>query len=160
LAFRPLERFISSTLMLSTATRGRLADAPDLAVRSTGDESIRRQVWSLLAGLYPHGGPMIERRAAQRFAYPQLLHLTTTLADGRSPADRTIVVVGKTLSEGGLGFFHRDPLAERHMIASLMNHDQQYVSFLLDVTWCRFTTLGWYESGGRFLEVVRSPLAA
>jgi hypothetical protein len=145
--------------MLSTATRGRLADAPDLALRSTSDDGIRRQVWSLLAGLYPHGSA-IERRTAQRFAYPQLLYLTTTLADGRSPGDQTLVVIGKTLSEGGLGFFHREPIAARHVIASLPSNDYQYVSFLLDVTWCRFTTLGWYESGGRFLEIVPSPVGS
>ena len=142
--------------MLTSATRGRLVDAPDLALRSTQDESIRRQVWSLLAGLYPHGSAT-ERRAAQRFAYPQLIHLTTTLSDGRSPGDNTLVVVGKTLSEGGLGFFHHEPLADRRMIASLPNHEQKFVSFLLDITWCRFTTLGWYESGGRFLQVAPTP---
>ena len=26
--------------------------------------------------------------------------------------------------------------------------------FLLDVDWCRFTQLGWYESGGKFLRAV------
>jgi hypothetical protein len=144
--------------MLTTAMRGRLADAPDLAVRSTPDADIRRQVWSLLAGLYPHGS-VLERRAAQRFAYPQLLYLTTTLADGRTPGDQTFVVVGKTLSEGGLGFYHRETLADRYMIASLPNHERRLVAFLIDVTWCRYTTLGWYESGGRFLEVVPSPVA-
>ena len=96
----------------------------------------------------------------QRFAYPQLLYLTTTLADGRSPGDQTIVVVGKTLSEGGLGFFHREAFAERHVIASLPNHEHRYVGFLLDITWCRYTTLGWYESGGRFLELVPSPVGS
>lgn len=145
--------------MVTIATRGRLADAPDLALRTTTDESIRRQVWSLLAGLYPHG-PVIERRAAQRFAYPQLLYLTTTLEDGITAGHQTLVVVGKTLSEGGLGFFHREPFAERHVIASLPNHNQQYIGFLLDITWCRFTTLGWYESGGRFLQVVSSPMGS
>ena len=145
--------------MLTTATRGRLADAPDLALRSTTDDSIRRQVWSLLAGLYPRG-PTVERRAAQRFAYPQLLHLTPTLEDGRTPGETSIVVVGKTLSEGGLGFFHHEPIIERRVIVSLPNHQQKLVSFLLDITWCRFTALGWYESGGRFLEVVESPVHA
>ncbi len=145
--------------MFMTETRGRLAATSDLALRSTSSEGIRRQVWSLLAGLCPQG-PLIERRAAQRFAYPQLLYLTTTLADGCSPGSQTLVVVGKTLSEGGLGFFHREPLAERLVIASLPNYEYRYVGFLLDITWCRFTTLGWYESGGRFLEVVPSPMGS
>jgi hypothetical protein len=143
--------------MMTLATRARLADAPDLAVRSTLDESIRRQVWSLLAGLYPHQR-QVERRATQRFAFPQLLYLTPTRADGRTPSERTMVVVGKTLSEGGIGFFHQEPLVERRVIVSLSTHELKLVGFLLDVTWCRFTTQCWYESGGRFLEVVESPV--
>jgi hypothetical protein len=29
---------------------------------------------------------------------------------------------------------------------------------LVDLKWCRFTRHGWYESGGRFLQIVPSPL--
>jgi len=142
--------------MLTTALRGRLAGAPALAVRGTSAEAIRRQVFSLLAGMYPHQPP-IDRRSSLRFAYPQLLQLTGTLSDGRTPGDQTIVVVGKTLSEGGLGFFHQQPLVERRVIVSIPTFEHKLLSFLLDITWCRFTTMGWYESGGRFLEAVETP---
>lgn len=144
--------------MSTDLLRAGMFAASDLAIRPTQDDTIRRQVWSLLAGLYPHYSQN-ERRAAQRFAFPQLLYLTTTEADGRTPGEETIVVVGKTLSEGGLGFFHHHPIPHRRMIATVQNQAHEHASFLIDLTWCRFTTHGWYESGGRFLQVVPSPLA-
>jgi hypothetical protein len=142
--------------MLTTASRGPLVRAQSLALRRTSAETIRRQVHSLLSGMYPQQ-PSVERRSSLRFAYPQLLRVTSTLADGHTPGDRKMVVVGKTLSEGGLGFFHEQPLVDRRVIVSLSTPENEPVSFLLDITWCRFTTMGWYESGGRFLEVVETP---
>jgi hypothetical protein len=49
-------------------------------------------------------------------------------------------------------------LAYRTMIASLEDHKRQWIGFLLDLRWCRFNSLGWYESGGRFLQAVPSPI--
>jgi hypothetical protein len=119
--------------------------------------SVQRQVWTLLAGLYPRG-QLRERRFEQRFPYPHLLYLTPLTEDGLHPRDESIVVVGKDLSESGLSFFHQRPLADRRMIVSLESQGAQWVSFLIDLTWCRFTQHGWYFSGGRFLEPRPSPL--
>lgn len=119
------------------------------------DDPVRRQVWGLLSGLYP-AGSLPERRADQRFPYPQLIYLTP-LKDGH-PAAQTVVVAGKHLSERGLGFYHQQPLPYRHMIASLQAQDARWLGFLIDITWCRFTQHGWYDSGGRFLQVVESPV--
>ena len=44
------------------------------------------------------------------------------------------------------------------MIVSLESRSGQWLGFLIDVTWCRFTKQGWYESGGRFLQSVLSPV--
>lgn len=121
------------------------------------DETVRRQVWGLLAGLYPAGKP-IERRVDQRFPYPHLVYLTPCAADGLTPLGGPVVVVGKHLSERGLGFYHQQPLPYRRMIASLANHEQRWLGFLIDITWCRFTQHGWYDSGGKFLHVTSSPM--
>ena len=43
------------------------------------------------------------------------------------------------------------------MIVSLDTSDGSSLTFLIDLAWCRFTKKGWYESGGRFLEVVEAP---
>jgi hypothetical protein len=123
----------------------------------SADEALRRQVWGLLAGLAPQAHHP-ERRTVQRFPYPNLLYLTPVAADGMTPAGDSIVVVGKHLSERGLGFFYQYPLPNRRMIASLEGKDARYVGFLVDITWCRFTQHGWYDSGGRFLCAVPSPI--
>ena len=77
--------------------------------------------------------------------------------DGLSPAGESIVVVGKHLSERGLGFFYQQPLPHRRMIASLEGQEA-WAGFLINITWCRFTRHGWYESGGRFLQAVPAPV--
>lgn len=119
-------------------------------------ESVQRQVWSVLAGLYPRGG-LTERRSAQRFPYPQLLYLTP-VGDDSLPNGEPIAVIGKDLSETGLGFYHVKPLPFRRMIASLQLPHSQWAGILVDVKWTCFTRFGWYNSGGRFLRVVPSPV--
>lgn len=123
------------------------------------DETLRRQVWGLLAGLYPPG-QCVERRREQRFPFPHLIYLTPVAADGITPLDAAVVVVGKHLSEHGLGFYHPQPIPHRRMIASLQTHRGDWEGFLVDITWCRFTKHGWYDSGGRFLQAVPSPCNA
>jgi hypothetical protein len=142
---------MSTVLTLPTLPAvGRPLDAPD--------EAVRRQVWRLLAGIYPQGG-VPERRLDQRFPYPHLIRLLPVGLEGTEPSGPPLVVVGKHLSAGGLGFYHQQPLAERRVIASLETHDRQWISLLVDVAWCRFSRHGWYDSGGRFLQVVPTPQA-
>jgi hypothetical protein len=120
-------------------------------------EDPRLQVWALLGTLYPQG-ELVERRREQRYPYPHLVHLTPVNADGLTPAGESVVVIGKHLSERGLGFYHREPLPYRRMIVSLEAPGGLHLGFLIDLTWCRFTRHGWYESGGRFLGSVPSPV--
>lgn len=123
------------------------------------DEDVRTQVWGLLTILYPKH-QLTEQRRENRYPFPYLVHLTPVADDGTSPQGETFVVVGKHLSERGLGFYHPKPLPYRRMIASLETESGQWVAFLIDLNWCRFTRQGWYESGGRFLHAVLSPVAA
>ena len=44
------------------------------------------------------------------------------------------------------------------MIASLEVDGGRWSGFLLEIAWCRFTRHGWYDSGGRFLQAVPSPI--
>ncbi len=82
------------------------------------DELVQRQVWEILGGLYPRG-KAAERRIDQRFPYPNILYLTPVSSDGISPAGEHVAVVGKHLSEHGVGFYYQQPLPYRKMIASL-----------------------------------------
>ncbi|MEX0679330.1 MAG: hypothetical protein WD063_19800 [Pirellulales bacterium] len=122
-----------------------------------GDELVRRQVWGVLTAMYPQGR-VVERRLDQRYPYPHFFYLTPVAANGISPEGESTVVVGKTLSERGLAFFYQQPLAHRRMIASLETSELRWAGFLIDITWCRFTQYGWYDSGGRFVQAVPSPI--
>jgi hypothetical protein len=69
-----------------------------------------------------------------------------------------VVAVGRALSISGLGFYHPSPLPYRRVIASIEQTPGEWLGFLMDLNWCRFNRLGWYESGGRFLQMVDSPM--
>ncbi|NUQ65922.1 MAG: hypothetical protein HUU20_25960 [Pirellulales bacterium] len=121
------------------------------------DDEVRTQVWTVLSSLYPRGN-LVERRRENRYPYPYLVHLTPVGPDGVTPHGESVVVVGKHLSDRGLGFYHPKPIPHRRMIASLEISGGKPVAFLIDVNWCRFTRHGWYESGGKFLQAIASPL--
>ncbi|MBU4272941.1 MAG: hypothetical protein KKE86_02650 [Planctomycetes bacterium] len=121
------------------------------------DDEVKAQVLGLLTVLYPRND-LIERRRDTRYPFPCLVHLTPVADDGFTPLDETVVVVGRHLSEHGLGFYHQTPLPHRRMIVSLEVGKGRWFGFLIDLNWCRFTKDGWYESGGRFLQAVNSPM--
>jgi hypothetical protein len=123
----------------------------------TDDGDVCAQVWGLVSTLYPKNDA-IERRRETRYPFPYLVHLTPVDCDGVTPRGESIVVVGKHISQRGLGFYHPKPLPYRHMIASLESGSGHWYGFLIDLNWCRFTRQGWYESGGRFLQTADSPL--
>jgi hypothetical protein len=128
-----------------------------LSDRQSGtDDEIRAQVWGLLTMLYPRND-LVERRRNNRYPFPHLIHLTPVGPDGVASIEETVVVVGRHLSERGFGFYHQSVLPHRRMIASLESKKGQWLGFLIDLSWCRFTKGGWYESGGRFLQAVLSP---
>jgi hypothetical protein len=120
------------------------------------DPDLRAAVWKVLSALGPHDN-RIERRGRRRYPYPYLVHLTPVADDGITPQGEPLVVVGKHLSEQGLGFYHSGPLPYRWMIASFECVDGAPLGLLLDVSWCRFVKQGWYESGGRFLQAASAP---
>lgn len=122
----------------------------------SSEDDVRMQVWGLLGALYPRG-ELVERRGDQRYPYPYLVYLTPVDDDGFTAKGEPLVVVGKHLSERGLGFYHPKPLPHRRMIASLEAAGGQRMHFLIDLTWCRFTRHGWYESGGHFLQAAPAP---
>ncbi len=96
-----------------------------------------------------------ERRGEYRYSFPRLLLVTPVAEDGETALARPLCAVGKHLSEHGVGFFHPDPLPYRLVVVSAEAEPEKWLSFLVDVRHCRFTTYGWYESGGRLLRAVR-----
>lgn len=117
------------------------------------DDEVRAHVCELLLATQ-QPGYRIERRSSRRYPYPHLVRLSPVASDGRTPCGPSIVVAGRSLSEGGFGFYHPQPLSHRRMIASFHMGNGRWIGFLMDLPWCRFTAEGWYESGGRFLEAL------
>ena len=132
----------------------RLDSLPQRAQRQ--EDEVRKQVWGLMSAIYPKR-EILEKRHENRYPFPYLIHLTPLADDGVTPMGESISVVGKHLSERGLGFYHPKPLPYRRMIASL-ECNGRWLGFIVDLKWCRFTKQGWYESGGRFLQSVPSPI--
>jgi hypothetical protein len=121
------------------------------------DSEVQAQVLGLLTAFYPRT-EVVERRRDSRHPFPHLVHLTPVGQDGVTPEGESVVVVGKHISERGLGFYHPKPLPYRRMIASVETANGHWIGFLIDLNWCRFMRQGWYESGGRFLQSVLSPM--
>ena len=121
------------------------------------DEEVRGEVLGAVSALHPQQD-LVERRRESRYPFPHLIYLTPVGKDGAIPEGDAVVVVGRHLSACGLGFYHTRPLPYRRMIASLEAANKHWIGFLVDLSWCRFTRKGWYESGGRFLQAITSPL--
>ena len=128
---------------------------PWVASSSLPDETIAAQVRRLLSATYqPVKGA--QRRADQRFPYAKLVLLRPLDAHGEPLDGEPTVAVGKHLSERGIGFYHPGPMPHRLVEAEIDLPNGQSCRFVVELKWCRFTRLGWYESGGRFLALAAS----
>jgi hypothetical protein len=137
-----------------------IQSSPTLAkkmVASVPGKNLNQCVFTIL-GISQPGTSRVERRSEERYPYPKLIYLTPLNKDTPTDAPTKIIVTGKHLSESGLGFYHKTPLPYRRVIASFEQSDGNWLGLIMDITWCRFTKEGWYESGGRFIEIAESPL--
>jgi hypothetical protein len=119
----------------------------------TGGDPIGAQIRALVGTR-----PSAHRRRSQRFAFPNLLKIVPVNPGTLMPKGRPIVVVGKHISEQGLGFFHQTPIPDRYVLVTVDRWQAPPLRLLMDLSWCRFTRHGWYESGGRFLRLVSNEI--
>lgn len=110
------------------------------------------QIESLLTRLRP--AVPFERRHEDRVAAPVLFSLTPLDADHEPIESETTIVVGKNISRRGLSFYHERPMPHRRAIITLAHPGLGSFAAEIDVSWCRFTRPGWYESGGRLIRPV------
>ncbi|PQO25172.1 hypothetical protein C5Y96_25025 [Blastopirellula marina] len=125
-------------------------------VPNCSDESeakVRATVGQLISRILPKKITN-ERRRDFRYPYPHLIYLTPVDASGQALNELSTVVVGKNITERGIDFFHRDPLPYRRVILTLEAEDGTRASMVTDLLWTRFTRQGWYDNGGRFLQVL------
>jgi hypothetical protein len=121
-----------------------------IAAGSSHRALLSRQVEALLARLHPR--VMRERRRDERYSIPVLFRLTPLEIGGRSLAHEAAIVIGKNISRRGLCFFHEHPISHRRATIELVQPGLGEFAAEIDVTWCRFTKPGWYESGGRLVR--------
>jgi hypothetical protein len=108
------------------------------------------QIERLLSRLHP--AVARERRHDDRVAIPALFRLVPFDND-RQPLEReALIVVGKNISRRGVSFYHEKPITHRHALIELADPTGGSFVVEIDITWCRFTKPGWYESGGRLLR--------
>ena len=137
-----------------------LAPAPDAALAPlrlrpapSSEEPVRERVRRFLGQLLHRQIPR-ERRSHARLPFPMLIRLTPVDPRTMQPVAEAVTVVGKNLSEEGLGFYHKEPFPYRQAVVTLEDQAGRTVSLLISLSWCRFSRLGWYDSGGRFLEII------
>lgn len=119
------------------------------------DEQIRVSVRMARASYTPrHDIHRPERRGSDRDPFPYPVHLTPLSRDHVPEKDRTIIVIGRHLSDQGLDFYHFEPIPFRRAVVSLPTDGKEWVSFLFELFWTRYNCHGWYDNGGRFLSVV------
>lgn len=104
--------------------------------------------------------PSLERRTMSRWPLPVLLELRPLAREVPEALAIELVVVGKDLSESGIGFFHDRPIPYRRGVVTFHPGDGAPLAVEVDLSWCRFTRMGWYESGGRLIRVVDEPALA
>lgn len=102
-----------------------------------------------------------ERRLDKRVPFPFLLRLTPiTSGEEFQVQGEPVDVVGKSLAERGLTFYHSQNLPFRRAIATFESEDFDPAHLLLNISWSRFLRPGWYDSGGRFTHVLQEFNAA
>lgn len=100
-----------------------------------------------------------DARREVRRPYPFLLTLVPVTDQGETLHEQPFTVVGKNLSSRGIGFFHKDPIPYRRVVVHLEGAAGRAMRALVELSWCRFTRHGWYDSGGRFLELTPMPMS-
>ncbi|HEY4232013.1 MAG TPA: hypothetical protein VGM76_01175 [Lacipirellulaceae bacterium] len=95
-----------------------------------------------------------ERRQFGRIALPLVLQVTPLDQTGQPLEPLAMAVVGKDISPRGISFFHERPLPHRRAIVTFEHPDVGRFCVEVDVNWCRFTSPGWYQSGGRLIHAV------
>ena len=127
-------------ITLATATR------PTAKTRTT----LTLQIEALLSRLHP----VVERERRQddRIAIPVLLRLTPYDDNQRPLDEEALIVVGKNISRRGVSFYHQQSITHRRALIEVADPVAGTFAAEVDISWCRFTKPGWYESGGRLIR--------
>jgi hypothetical protein len=97
----------------------------------------------------------IEKRAHRRFPFRRSLVVTPINGStGRPDRTKSFPAFGIDISATGVCFLGRQLVPARTAVLSIDGPDGQMVHMLFEPRWVRFTRGGWYQTGGRLLEVL------
>lgn len=75
------------------------------------------------------------------------------LLDGQGEIGTSCRIEVRDFDKRGITFHHRRPLHDRRALVVLEGPNQTKIAAEVDLTWCRFSQLGQYTSGGRFVSL-------
>jgi hypothetical protein len=75
-------------------------------------------------------------------------------ATGRPDQFKSFPAFGIDISSTGICFLARQLVPVRKAVLSLEGPGEKTVALLFEPRWVRFTRGGWYQTGGRLLEVM------
>lgn len=111
--------------------------------------SVRLALWHNRPAQTPN-----ERRCERRHPFPHPIELQPLRDDGCTSDGEPFIVLGKDLSEKGIGFYYRKPITARHALVRLTCGSYQ-ATLQIELTWCRFGSHGLFENGGRIVQAVK-----
>lgn len=102
----------------------------------------------------------VEKRVHRRFPYRKPISVTPiNNATGRPDSARCFPAFGIDISSTGICLLARQLVPARNAVLSLEGPGQKSVSLLFEPRWVRFTRGGWYQTGGKLLEVLQEDVA-
>ena len=116
-------------------------------------EEIRRYVRLTMSCVMPVR-PDHERRQEHRYPFPYAMLVKPADEHCHVIGEEPISIIGHHLSEQGFDFFSKEAIPHRYLIVSFPIGENQTAELLLNLNWCRFGHLGWYENGGKFEQAV------
>lgn len=97
----------------------------------------------------------VEKRAHRRLPFRRPITITpVSNATGRPDQFKSFPAFGIDISSTGICFLARQLVPVRKAVLSLEGPGEKTVALLFEPRWVRFTRGGWYQTGGRLLEVM------
>lgn len=118
----------------------------------------RRNVYSCVAWLLESGPSEripIEKRVQRRYPFRKPITVTpVNNHSGRPDRLKSFTAFGIDISSCGICFLARQLVPARKAVLSAEGPNHETVTLLFEPRWVRFTRGGWYQTGGRLVEVL------
>ena len=103
-------------------------------------------------------GPLLQQRYRHRVPLRRQLIIIPLDEQLETPCGSPLRVEGRDISLAGISFAHSLPLPHRKVALMLPHLHETAPSIVTQLTWCRFSRDGRYQSGGGFLGTLRASI--